>query len=87
MAQKGLAVNQLTTPADRFISRGLEMLAVTNTDLRNKPQVNNQLKKASRSARKKVENQLTRDSHVLFGTLLKSMWYSLGRDNFQLQEE
>lgn len=58
------------------------MLAVRNTDLRDKPKVDNPLKKASRPARKKVENQLARDTHVLFGTLLKSTWCSLGRDDF-----
>lgn len=58
MAQKGLAVNHPTTPADRFMSRGLEMLAIGNTDLRDEPKVNNQPKKPRRPAREKVENQL-----------------------------
>lgn len=87
MAQKGLAVNHPTTPADRFMSRGLEMLAIGNTDLRDEPKVNNQPKKPRRPAREEVENQLARDTRVLSGTLLKSTWCSLGGDNFQLQEQ
>lgn len=66
MAQKGLAVNQVTTPPDGFISSGLDMLPIGNTDLRDKRSVTNPLRRASEEEEGK--NQLTGDTSASRGT-------------------
>lgn len=73
MAQKGLAVNQVTTPPDGFISSGLDMLPIGNTDLRDKGSGNNQLKRASQPARKRKARTSSRETQVLHEGLVKNI--------------
>lgn len=47
MAQRGLAVNQLTTPRDRFMSQGLGTLTIRNNGLWEKSSVLTPRKTAS----------------------------------------
>lgn len=52
MAQKGLAVKQVSTPRGRFMSRGSQIFTAGNPDLRDKPKVNNQWKEAGQRAQR-----------------------------------